>query len=35
MIEQTANDLFLAKISKIIEKNEQKKKLSFEVVKLE
>ncbi|EAR86922.2 WD domain, G-beta repeat protein (macronuclear) [Tetrahymena thermophila SB210] len=34
-IEQTSNDLFLAKISKIMEKNELKKKLQFEVVKLE
>lgn len=34
-IEQPSNDLFLAKISKIMEKNELKKKLSFEVVKLE
>lgn len=34
-IEQTSNDLFLAKVSKIMEKNELKKKLSFEVVKLE
>ena len=34
-IDQTSNDLFLAKISKIMEKNELKKKLSFEVVKLE
>ena len=34
-IDQTSYDLFLAKISKIMEKNELKKKLSFEVVKLE
>jgi len=34
-IEQINNDLFLAKLSKINEKNEIKKKLTFEVIKLE
>ncbi|KRX00640.1 WD40-repeat-containing domain [Pseudocohnilembus persalinus] len=34
-IDQTNNDLFLAKISKIIQKNEQKYELSKQVVRLE
>jgi len=34
-IDATSNDLYLAKISKIMERNENRKKLNFEVLKLE